>query len=155
MKTLVVYYSRKGHTAQVAEQIARELGADTESITDKKKRSGIFGWLGAGKDATREIPADIEEPKKDPAGYDLVVVGTPVWAHRMSTPALAYLKRYSGKFPSVAFFINCGGNYRQTLETMATLAGKAPVATLVVLDKQMGRGEHVAKINEFTGKLKG
>lgn len=153
MKALVVYYSRTGHAAQVAEQIAKELGADAERINDKKKRCGIIGWLGAGRDATREIPADIEEPKKDPTAYDLVVVGTPIWAHRMSTPVLAYLKRFSGKLPAVAFFITCGGNYQQTLETMGGLAGKAPMATLVVLDRELKRGEHAVRLLEFVGKL--
>ena len=149
----MVYYSRTGHAAQVADQIAKELGADTERLVDKTKRSGILGWLRSGRDASREIPADIEEPKKDPAGYDLVVVGTPVWAHRMSTPALACLKRYSGKLPAVAFFITCAGNYQQTLETMGGLAGKAPMATLVVLDRELKRGEHAVKLQEFVGKL--
>jgi len=155
MRTLVVHYSRTGHAAQVAGQIAKELGADTELIVDKMKHGGILGWLRAGKDATREIPADIAEPQKDPAGYELVVIGTPIWAHRMSTPVLAYLKRFSGKLPAVAFFLTCSGNYQRTLETMAVLAGKSPKATLVVFERELKRGEHAAKLQEFVGKLKG
>ena len=153
MKALVVYYSRTGHAAQVAEQLAKELGADTERLVDKTKRNGPLGWLRSGRDATREIPADIEEPKRDPAGYDLVVIGTSIWNHRMSTPVLAYLTRFSAKLPAVAFFITCYGNYQQTLETMARLAGRAPNATLIVLDKELKRGEHAAKLREFVAKL--
>ena len=155
MKTLVVCYSRKGTTAKVADAIAQGLGASTERIIDKKDRSGIFRYLGAGRDATRERPADIEEPKNDPATFDLVVIGTPIWNARMSTPILAYLKRYAGKFHKVAFFISCGGRYKDTLDKMAIASGKQPVATLILLKKEVDSNAHLPKVRDFVGKLQG
>jgi len=154
VKTLVVYYSRKGHTAELAGQIAKELGAETEVISDKKDRGGLFGWLGAGKDSTRDIPADIEAPKCGPAGYGLVVVGTPIWAGKISTPARAYLRKYAGKFPELAFFISCSGDNEGMFEYMTSLAGKAPKATLFVPNGEQKKGAHGAKVQEFVGKLK-
>jgi len=154
MRTLVVFYSRKGHTAELAEQIAKELGAETEVIIDKKKRGGLFGWLSAGKESMKDISANIDETKRDPAGYELVVVGTPIWAGRISTPARAYLRRYAGKFPDVAFFISCAGDNKGMFEDMASLAGKAPKATLFVPNKEQKSGRHVAKVNEFVEKLR-
>ena len=153
MKTLVVYYSRKGHTAQIAELIAKELGADIDIIVDKKDRGGLPGWLGAGKESMKDIPANLEEPKCDPAGYGLVVIGSPIWAGKISTPARAYLRRYAGKFPAVAFFISCSGDNEGMFEYMATLAGKAPKATMFVPNKEQKAGAHVAKVKEFVGKL--
>jgi menaquinone-dependent protoporphyrinogen IX oxidase len=154
MRTLVVYYSRKGHTAGLAGQIAKELGAETDVIVDKNKRGGPVGWLGAGRESMKDVPADIEEPRCDPAGYELVVVGSPVWAGRISTPARAYLRRYAGKFPELAFFVSCAGDNEGVFEYMATLAGKAPKATLVVPNKEQKAGAHPAKVQEFAGKLK-
>ena len=153
MKTLVVYYSRKGHTAELAGQITKELAADTEVIVDRKKRGGFLGWMSCGKESMRDIPANIEEPKCDPAKYELVVVGTPIWAGRISTPARAYLRRYSGKFPDVAFFISCSGDNEGMFEYMATLAGKAPKATMFVPNGEQKTGAHAAKVQEFIGKL--
>jgi len=46
-----------------------------------------------GRDAFLGREADIREPLKDPAGYDLVTVGTPVWSWSLSTPVRAYLAR--------------------------------------------------------------
>jgi flavodoxin len=153
MKTLVVYYSRNGHTAQVAEMIAKELGADTEVITDKKKRKGLSGWLGAGKESMKDIPANIEEPKCDPGGYGLVVIGSPIWAGKISTPVRTYLRKYAGKFPDVGFFISCAGDNDGMFEYMASLAGKAPKATVFIPNKEQKAGAHVAKVKEFVGKL--
>jgi flavodoxin len=153
MKVLVVHYSRTGNTEKVAAEMAKALGADTETIVDQKNRKGPIGWLTAGRDSTKKIPANIEEPKKDPTWYDLVVVGTPVWAWTVSAPVLAYLQKYAGKFPEVAFFLTFDGNMEKTFGDMATAAGKQPKATLAVHAKHIKSGEHVQQIKEFAAKL--
>jgi len=153
MKVLVVHYTRTGNTGKVAKEIAEALGADTETIIDQKNRKGPIGWLGAGKDASKKIPAQIDAPKKDPSVYELVVIGTPVWAWTVSAPVLAYLKRFSGKFPELAFFLTYDGNMEKTFDDMTAAAGKTPKATLAVHAKELKSGEHVAKIKEFAAKL--
>ncbi len=79
-KALVVFFSRTGKVRRVAEAIAAELGADVEEIVDTRDRRGPFGLLSAARDAMLRRTARIEEPAHDPADYDLVVIGTPVWA---------------------------------------------------------------------------
>ena len=154
MRTLVVYYSRKGHTAQLAEQIAKELGADTEEIVDRKQRCGPLGWMSSGRESMKDVPAEIEEPKRDPAGYGLVVIGGPVWAGKIATPARSYMRKFSGKLPELAFFTTSAGDNEGTFEHMASLAGKAPKATLSVRNKEQKAGAHAAKVQEFAGKLR-
>ena len=154
MRTLVVYYSRKGHTAELAGQIARELGADTEEIVDRKQRGGPLGWMSAGRESMKDVPAEIEEPKRDPAGYELVVIGGPVWAGKIATPARSYMRKFTGKLPETAFFTTSAGENESTFEHMASLAGKAPKATLSVRNKEQKAGAHAAKVQEFVGKLR-
>jgi flavodoxin len=49
MKTLIVYFSKSGTTKKLAEKLANIFKADIETLIDKKKRSGLIGWLtGAG-----------------------------------------------------------------------------------------------------------
>ena len=153
MKALVVHYSRTGSTEKVAAEIAQALAADTETIIDKKNRKGPIGWLTAGRDSTRKTPADIEEPKHDPSGYDLVVIGTPVWAWTVSAPVLAYLNKFTKKFPEVAFFLTYDGNMEKTFSDMAAAAGKQPKATMAVHARHLKKGEHVGQIKEFVAKL--
>ena len=154
MKVLVVHYSRTGNTEKVAAELARALGADTETIIDRKNRKGPIGWLGAGKDASRKIPANIDEPKHDPSGYELVVIGTPVWAWTVSAPVLAYLNKFTGKFPEVAFFITFDGNMEKTFDDMTAAAGRQPKATLAVHARHIKSGEHAGQVMEFVEKLK-
>jgi flavodoxin len=153
MRVLVVHYSRTGNTEKVAAELAQALGADTETIIDHKNRKGPIGWLTAGRDSTKKIAAQIDEPKKDPSAYELVVIGTPVWAWTVSAPVLAYLNRFSGKFPEVAFFLTYDGNMEKTFDEMAAAAGRKPKATLAIHAKELKSGEHVEKIKQFAAKL--
>ncbi|MCK4376551.1 MAG: flavodoxin, partial [Candidatus Brocadiae bacterium] len=76
-RCLVVYYSRSGTTRKAAEAIAGLLGCDIEEILDRKDRSGVTGYLVSLKDSALRKPAEIEPVRRDPADYDLVVIGTP------------------------------------------------------------------------------
>jgi flavodoxin len=109
MKSLVVYYSRTGNTKFVAETIAAEIGADVEEIVDQKNRMGVGGWLSAGKDARQEKETEIALTMRSPANYDLIVVGTPIWASRITPAIITYLKKndLSGK-KVAAFFVQDG-----------------------------------------------
>jgi flavodoxin len=127
--TLVVYYSLTGRTEKVAEEIVSKLKSDVEKIIDKKKRKGLFGFLLAGRDAFRERLTEIEKPLKDPSRYDLVILGTPVWAGKM-TPALrTYLNLFKGSFKKLAFFTTSGGgNYGKISEKVAEITGIKPMS---------------------------
>jgi len=85
-RTLVVYYSRSGHTRGVARQVAAALEADLEEIAEPTGRDGVLGYVRSALEAIFGASAEIERPRSDPGDYDLVVVGTPVWDAAVSTP---------------------------------------------------------------------
>lgn len=157
-KVLVVYYSRSGHTKRVAEDIARALNADTEQLVDKKDRAGASGYLIAGKDAARENEADLEPVQKDPAAYDLVVVGTPVWAWNMTPAARAYITAHKDAFKAVAFFTLAGGTKPDKIVAkMEALAGKKAVASTGIFDselKEKNTAVYEQKLGAFIAALK-
>ena len=66
MRSLVVFYSLTGNAKFVAENVASELGADTEEVIDLKNRRGRLGFLKAGYDATRFKETTIEKTKNRP-----------------------------------------------------------------------------------------
>ena len=109
MKSLVVYYSRTGNARFVAETIAAEVGADIEEVIDLKKRSGAFGFLSGGSAARRGKETKIAPTTKSPADYDLIIVGTPVWAGRPSPAIATYLKKNDLSGKKVAVFFTQGG----------------------------------------------
>jgi len=147
---LVAYYSRSGLTKNLAENIAKALEADIDEIIDEKKRSGFIGALKAGKDAFFEKKTNITYDK-NPDSYDLVVVGTPVWAGRI-TPALrTYLSENS--FEKIAFFATHGGGQGKVFENMESLSDK-PLDTLGVKMKNAKLTTIHQKVEKFCDKIK-
>jgi flavodoxin len=153
-KCLVVYYSRTGNTRKVGAAIAEALGADVEEIVDKKDRSGALGFVTGARDAMLKALTEIGEPQNDPAAYDLVIIGTPVWAWTMCPAVRAYLVRVKDKLRGVAFFSTAGSTgLKGTFEDMAKLCGKEPAATLGIKEKELRGEEWRGKVREFAGKV--
>jgi flavodoxin len=129
MKALVVYYSRTGVTRKVGQAIAQVLSADLEELIDTKNRKGPIGFVVAGKDAATKQLVPIEPPQKNPADYDLVVVGTPVWAGTMSTAVRTYLSDRGKDIQKAAVFCTThSSGIDKTLAEMAELIGGQTVA---------------------------
>ncbi len=154
MKTLVVYYSRTGNTKLVGNELAAALDAHVEELTDRKNRQGVMGWLNAGSDARRKRLADLEPAIHNPAAYDLVVLGGPVWAFTICSPTRTYAIAHRDEFKHVAFFCTLG-DYRFAEKTFAELreaAGMEPVATLAMSEGDV-HDDHSEALTEFVSKL--
>ena len=150
MKTLIVYYSRSGHTKTIADELVKRLSADSEEIHETKSRTGIIGYLRAGKDATFKKATPIESCAIDPSGYDLVIIGTPVWAFTMAGGVRTWLTEHGKKLKQVAFFATMGGSGdKRTFVHMEDLCGQAPIATTTFIDKKIDKGEYQEQLDAF------
>ena len=153
-KTLVVFYSRTGTTKKVAQNLATKLEADIEEIIAQKDRRGIWGYLLSGKEAMRKIPAKIAPTQKDASLYDLVIVGTPMWAMTVSGPVRAYLAANKIKFKKLAFFLLRGGEKDgRVFAEMENISGQKPLATLAVRTKDAVKDNFDQKVEEFINRL--
>ena len=68
-----------------------------------------LGYLRSLVEAMRQSCVDIVPHGLDVASYDLIVIGTPVWAGSVSSPVRAYLAENRQQLPHVAFFCSLGG----------------------------------------------
>lgn len=153
-KILVVYFSRTGYTRKVAEEIASRCGADLEAIEDLRSRAGLFGYLRSGREALRKQPADIRPAARNPSDYDLVVLGTPVWAGHVSSPMRAYLAAHGSALEQVAFFCTLGGSGAEAaFADMADLGRREPLASLALNDRELKRGGYADKLDRFLAVL--
>jgi flavodoxin len=126
MKTLVVYYSKTQKTKAVAERIAREMGADIEEIREVNRRRGN---VRSAFDAIfRRMPA-IQAMSHSLSDYDLVVVGTPVWAQGPAPAIQVFLSSANLQGKPVALFCTMGGMGDK--RTFAKMEGLLPGSRLV------------------------
>ena len=152
MKTLIVYYSRTNTTKQIAEKIQAKLNCDIEEINDNKNYNGKLGFLKGGFQASTGKSSKLSSISKNPADYDLVIVGTPVWASNMATPIYTYLEKYHKDIKNIACFCTCmGGGYEKTLEKMGKVSRKQPVSTMYLTSQDIENPSE--KINMFINNI--
>ena len=155
MNSLVIFYSRTGTTKKVGNLISEKLSCDVEEIFDTKKRLGFFGWLRSGKDAMMKKLTILEKINKNPDLYDLVIIGTPIWASNMSTPIRTYISEHKDKFKNVAFFCTEGSRGGvKCFKNMAKICDKKPMATLEINKKEMKKEIYIDKIKDFVEEIK-
>ncbi|MCD6107425.1 MAG: hypothetical protein J7J57_04380 [Caldisericaceae bacterium] len=155
-KTLIVFYSRTGNTKKIAQEVAKLVPGDIEEIIDEKNRNGLLGWLISGMDAFLKKYTSIKQPEKNPSQYDIVIIGTPIWATNISTPIRTYMHNYKDGFKNTAFFCTSAGDRpKDTLKIfkdMEKLCSKNPVA-LVSFSQKDVKANSFEKIKEFAKKL--
>jgi flavodoxin len=155
MKVLVVYFSRTGNTRKVAQAVAEKLGAAIEEITDRVDRRGILGYLRSASGGWFGGDSTIDQAKFDPALFDLVIIGTPIWRFSVSTPVNHYIENHATKFNKVAFFCTMGGSGNErTFRQMQSLCGKVPVATMAIREAVVKQGQSGKAIEVFTGQVR-
>ncbi len=110
MKTLVVYYSYTQKTAWVAKAIAAELKADIRPIEDLKRPSMFRAFVAGGFAAMKGKTWDLKPMDLNLKDYDMIYVGSPVWANAPAPPLNTFLENteFSGK--KVAVFVTMGGS---------------------------------------------
>jgi flavodoxin len=154
MKVLVVYYSRTGRTRTIAQTIAKRLGADLDEIVDHKKRSGLLGWLRAGRDAGSRRLTQITA-KRNPTSYEMVVLGGPIWYGNMTPAIRTYLTNHKLAGKRLALFFTSSGNKieRAVTEIRELTKGTTVLATLGLTAKEVKSEQYAAQVKAFADKL--
>jgi flavodoxin len=153
-KTLIVYYSRTGNTRQIAAAIAAQLNADIEPIQDGRRRTGLWGYFRSAREAMQHRVIGLAGTTKNPADYDLVVLGTPVWAHNMCSPMRSYIAANRHYFKEIAVFCAQGGSGGSAVAAqVAELCGRRARATLILNEDDIKKERFAVQIDGFVQSL--
>jgi flavodoxin len=154
-RTLIVFYSRSGTTRRIAKALSTALECGIEEIAESTPRNGFIGYCRSVIEARRKSTPDILPTRNDPSSFDLVVIGTPVWAWSVASPVRAYLAANKDRFPDVAFFCTLGGNGSETVfAQMQAIIGKAPRATCAIVAKDVGTSREGPQLTPFAALLR-
>ncbi len=154
MRTLIVYYSLSGTTAEVAEALAKALDGEAAEILCDRYRSGIVSYLRAGYDSLKgrmpqiELPASVDQPS------DLMIVAAPLWAGHLATPMRAFLAG-NHKLPNkVGLVLTRGGSSPDTAFTEMEAHLPVPAkAKLTLTEKEVKAGTFTEPLNTFIAEL--
>lgn len=123
MKKLVVYYSLEGNTKFIAETMATAIEADLLEIkpVNEISKKGLFRFLHGGKQALKKEQPQLLPIDKDPEAYDLIILGTPVWAWTLSSPLYSFLSQNKFEHKKIGLFCCHGGDKGKTWEHMENI----------------------------------
>jgi flavodoxin len=120
MKKLVMYYSLTGNTRLMAESIAQEIDADLLALHPQQEipAKGVMKFFKGGKAAMRKEEPPLKPLEKDPQDYDVIFIGTPVWAWTYAPAWNTFFKGTLLTGKKIALFCCHGGGKGKTLERM-------------------------------------
>ena len=97
-RSAVVFFSRSGNTALLAQHIARRLNAGLYRLEAQDYALGLLGWANALRDAQNH-EANILAPKIDFSGHDTIYLGSPIWMFSPAPPLWQFVasQRWDGK----------------------------------------------------------
>ena len=157
MSTLIVYFSLEGNTAYIADELARRLEADTLRLVPREAyhTGGFKKYFWGGKSAVMSEAPELEPYDVDPAGYDLIILGTPVWAGRCAPPLRTFLARHSlaGRYVA-AFACASGTSPMHAFDQLAELVGAPLGFTELFRDPREGKDPSVEqKLDRFAREV--
>lgn len=154
MKTAIVYYSMHGNVRYVAEKVAKELGADLIELKPVKAYpdKGAMQFIWGGSAVTFKKKPDLEPYTFNASEYDLVIIGTPVWASNFTPPLRTFFEDNDLTGKKIAVIAtSAGGDSSKCIQAVKEATKTdALAATLSLTDpKDRPSDEIEKKIGEF------
>ena len=119
MKKLVVFYSLSDNTEIVAKTIAKELKADLCRVEEIRKRNRFLAYLTGSFAAMRDKCSEIKPVALNVHDYDLIFLGSPIWASRPVPAINAFICNTDFKNREVITFFTMGGTeYKKATKNM-------------------------------------
>ena len=160
MKTAIVYYSMHGNVRYVAEKVAKELGADLIELKPVKAYpdKGAMQFIWGGSAVTFKKKPDLEPYSFNASDYDLVIIGTPVWASNFTPPLRTFFENNDLTGKKIAVIAtSAGGDSSKCLEAVKAAAKADSLAAVLSLTdpKDKPSDENEKQIAAFIETCKG
>jgi flavodoxin len=122
LKKLVVYYSLDGTTAAIAKTIADAVGADVLELRPKNPIKTSANYLTkllvGGMQVFLKKQPELLPFEKNPADYDLIFLGTPVWVSNHTPAIRTFLAAAPLRQKKIALFCCCRSVFGKAFDNM-------------------------------------
>lgn len=155
MKKLIVYYSLNGNTEYAAKLLAEKTGGDLIRLipASQPAKQGPLKFIKGGFSALWHETPSLEPLNIDLNDYELIIIGTPIWAGTY-TPAIgSFLKQYNLKDKKIAIFVSSSsGEGEKTIQQLKDKVGSC-ISSVSLLDPLSHQDTAGKKIEEFANKI--
>lgn len=152
-KPFVVYYSRTGKARMVATALKNQLGCEMGEIVSHSKK-GVFTIM-LDQAFNRD---DCQEPlSTNLKAYNPIIIVTPVWFMRLSSPARTFIKTADLKGKDAYIFTTSGGPMPESRKkAFSEFASEHGINIQGVIGLQIGKktqADFDKEVQEIVGKM--
>lgn len=148
MKTLFIYYSYTGNGAIVADYLKNN-NIDIRPIYRKKPLPKSFFWgvMTGGFLAGIKAKDKILDFDKDLSEYEHIIIGSPVWNSRLSSPINTVLSELNLKDKKVIFLLYSGSG--EAPKSVKRINKEYPEAEIIILKEPKKYPEELEKLSSL------
>ncbi len=157
MRKLVVYYSLEGNTRFAGRIVAGTIGADLLELRPSKDLDprGAMKYILGGRQVVRKIKPELLPFDRKAEDYDLLFIGTPVWAFSYAPALASFFSAVKLRDKKIALFCCHGGSKGKTLEKMKRqLAGNEIIGQFDLKEPlKLGQEEAAEKLRIWAAEI--
>lgn len=101
-RILVVVYSHTGTSRRLGHLFCSQFGWQLGTVVERHSRAGGLGTLRCVLDSLFRRHPLIRYDGPDPAGFEMVVLVSPIWAGRLAGPMRRFVTEQRHRLPQVA-----------------------------------------------------
>lgn len=155
-KKLVIYYSFEGNTEFIAKTIAEATGSDLLQLRPVKELDvkGFMKYLWGGHQVfMKQSPLLVLFDKK-PADYDVIFIGTPVWAWTYAPALRSFFNSVKLQGKKIALFCCSAGSPGQTIGHMRqALTGNDIIGEMKFVEALAEKEKNSQKVRQWCKDL--
>ena len=159
-KILIVYYSLTGNTQFIAEALRDSIEADILELKPIKELNPDSGtrFMWGGFQSTMKKKPKLMEFDINPLDYDLIILGTPVWAWNISPPMRSFLSKFDLTSKKVALWMSHAGDGIKAMKRFKEVLQDANVIETITFqeplkkDSDINKEKAIAWIKEVANK---
>jgi flavodoxin len=151
-KNLVVYYSYEGNTRLIVQTIAEVLDADIIECKPLKdiNLKGFMKYIWGGGQVVFKQHPQLEIFEKNPNDYDMVIIGTPVWAFDYAPAIRSFLSQVTLKNKKIGLFCCHEGVKGKTLDNLKkALSNNTIIGEIDFLNVKQNKEENILKAKNW------
>ncbi len=155
---LVVFYSLEGNTRLIAEAIATATRGELLELKPAAamKATGFMKYFWGGRQVMMKETPELLPLTQNPNDYDLIFIGTPVWAFSFAPALNSFFKNVKIAGKKIALFCCNEGGRGKTFENMkAALTGNDIIGEMEFIAplKKNTVAKNEAKAQQWAEKL--
>ena len=146
MKKLFIFFSNSGNGDLVKDKLE---GFEIRKVEIKKPLPKSFFWLvfSGGFSAGMRVKRKLKEFDNDIGDYDEVVIGSPIWNGRFSTPINTVLQEVDLTRKAVKFVLWSGSG--EAKGAVKRINKEYPGSTIIILKEPKKYNEELDKLKEL------